>query len=214
MRSLILGAVILCTACATPGPQPVTTPAEELSSEDLYELMIARARATFPEAKRRFLAGLPEGYVLIVGSERTLIVVDEIESGEIKGGTMSTRQFVSPDNSRIYERELTLWGIIKKDAAEGGLSRLVTGTRVTSVYTGAGATCSQAQAALESSTRNEARKACDRLPGPQDLCGDEGVWTLGSCQRKAGGKSYELQGFMYFGCCRCPADELWIYEIQ
>ena len=175
--------------------------------------MIARARATFPEAKRRFLAGLPAGYVLIVESEKTLIVVYKIESGEIQGRTVFAQQFVSPDKFRIHERELTEWGIVEESvAAEGNFSRLVRGTRVTPVGIGAGATCSQAQMALESLTRSQAMNACKEIPGSH-LCGDEGVWPLGSCQRKARGKSYELKGFMYFGCCE-PERRLWIPEVR
>jgi hypothetical protein len=207
MRLLSLGLAMLLAACTTPKPRPIDgtqnvpgggpilseSQSEVLSSHDLY---IARARATFPEAKRRFLAGLPPGYQLLVRTRGTLKVVDKIESGKITGHWRPLQQYLREDPRQIHEDEIVDWGIVREDRP----SRLFAGTLVTSVRSGTDATCRQAQLALESATRTEAFGACGSL-GYKRLCGDEGVWGIGSCRWDEQTRSYRVEGFMFFGCC-------------
>jgi hypothetical protein len=96
MRSFFISLAILSAACMTSrsqsideaGSAPQGRQAEVSSKAKEEELSlrkrnIARARATFPEAKRCFLTGLPDGYKLFVEAESTgsfdgaLIAVDK-----------------------------------------------------------------------------------------------------------------------------------------
>jgi hypothetical protein len=166
---------------------------EELS---LKERSIARARAMFPEVKRRFLAGLPDGYTLFVeaeskgGGDSAFIAVDEMESGQIRGHWPRSMQAATSEISeRAYvlsEEDLTDWIIVRPDGVTEGnfQSRLfgpLKATLATDVRSATGATCSEARLALESLTRSEAVRICAAHDSAQ-LCGKgEGVWPL-PCQ--------------------------------
>jgi hypothetical protein len=228
MRSLFISLAILSATCMTSrsqsidgvGSAPQGRQAEVASKDKGEELSlekrnIARARATFPEAKRRFLAGLPDGYKLFVeaeskgGFDGALIAVNEIRSGQIRGDWPRGMQTDSSEvRERAYilsEEDITDWIIVRPDGVtEGNFhSRLIPplgAVLATEVRSATGATCSQARLALDSSTRSEAVKIC-AARGSAQLCGSgEGVWPL-PCEWDEKLQLYRVHGSRFFGCC-------------
>lgn len=196
--ALFLASCAMPIGQSTPEDRPAKiTPESQSEQPSSRELNIIRARTTFAEAKHHFLKGLPEGYELIVEANDALIYVDRIEAGDIMGFPVLTPQYVTEDLLKVYEDEITDWSIVRK----GDHSRLADGVALlTPVRSGTGITCSEARLVLDSSTRDEAIGECGKR-GFTRLCGDEGVWAVGSCKWDNATKSHKVDGFMFFGCC-------------
>jgi hypothetical protein len=93
---------------------------------------IAKARATYQQAKKRYLAGLPAGYSFIVRkhliepgthkSEGVLIEVDSIKNGKIYGqlGDVELPSFHRGQRFSLAESELEDWAILHPDGSVEG----------------------------------------------------------------------------------------------
>jgi hypothetical protein len=93
---------------------------------------VAKARATYPSAKRRYLAGLPPGYSFEVRKHLTepgtlrmegvYIEVDAIKNGKIYGriGDVSLPSFHEGQRISFPESELEDWVISNPDGTEEG----------------------------------------------------------------------------------------------
>jgi hypothetical protein len=98
---------------------------------------IAKARATYPNAKKRFLAGLPPGYTFTVRKhlsepstgpvshrmEGVYIAVDAIKDGKIYGrigNDVKLRSFRPGQRISFFESELEDWAIFHPDGSVEG----------------------------------------------------------------------------------------------
>jgi hypothetical protein len=97
------------------------------------EPLVKQARATYPEAKKRFVAGLPSGYLFEVVAmltdtsgrrEQVFIAVQRIASGFIEGQINNDIRLVSGyknhDPYRLPETEIVDWCITAPDGSEEG----------------------------------------------------------------------------------------------
>jgi hypothetical protein len=119
---------------AAPPDRPVHVRRESLASwRALLAPSIAKARETYPDAKRRYLAGLPPGETFFVttmlsdpegGLEQVFILVDHIEDSVITGRIFSdvgtVRGYKARDVYRFPETEVVDWLISKPDGSEEG----------------------------------------------------------------------------------------------
>jgi hypothetical protein len=111
-------------------PSPIPSP-------DRFERAIApyvtQARTTYPQAKQRFLAGLPAGQSFFLTArlsdrkgnvEQVFIAVrtirDGIVSGRIWNDVMHVEGFRRGDSFTFPEREMVDWLITKPDGSEEG----------------------------------------------------------------------------------------------
>ncbi|HMG04169.1 MAG TPA: DUF2314 domain-containing protein [Chthoniobacterales bacterium] len=141
---LFLSLCVLATFSARlsavpPGEEGNTTPIRR--SEEIERLAapyVAKARATYPAAKKRFLAGLPPGYKFVVGlhfvqrDKRTgkvvvedmLVHVERIEKGRVIGrlanAPVLVRNIKYGDTVSRPESEITNWLIEHPDRSEEG----------------------------------------------------------------------------------------------
>jgi len=94
---------------------------------------VAEARATYPAARKRFLAGLPPGYRFSVRAplrdpdgkrEDSFIAVEKISGGKITGSIASRLMLVShyKEGQRITipESQIDNWVIVRPDGTEEG----------------------------------------------------------------------------------------------
>ena len=101
--------------------------------EEAIKPHVEKARKTYPEAKKRFLAGLPPKHTFFVTTklrddegrfEQVFIAVKEIKDGRIKGLIWSDITTVSGykhgDSYTFPESELVDWTIAKPDGTEEG----------------------------------------------------------------------------------------------
>jgi len=117
-----------------PLDKPVKTSANESEQfEAAIKPYIEKARNTYPQAKARFLKGLPPKHTFFVTTrlydaskrfEQVFIAVMEIKDGRITGVIASEIQFVSGyhqgDAYSLPESELLDWTISKPDGTEEG----------------------------------------------------------------------------------------------
>jgi len=107
--------------------------AEVRKFEEAINPYVKKARKTYPDAKRRFLAGLPSGQVFFLSTrlsdstgrwEQVFIEVKEINGGKVKGLIASEIESVSGyahgDSYTFPESELIDWTISKSDGTEEG----------------------------------------------------------------------------------------------
>ncbi len=93
----------------------------------------AQARASYPDAKRRFLAGLPEGHTFFVTTrirddlghqEQVFVVVDSLAGARIIGRIWSQIQLVRGyhlgQRYEFDERALVDWTVARPDGTEDG----------------------------------------------------------------------------------------------
>jgi hypothetical protein len=144
-------AVLLVGACASTGrpqegrlasnaprdrPVRVAAQSPEEAHAKLQALIapyVAEARATYPEAKRRYLAGLAPGETFFVTCvlrdgaglfEQVFLLVDHIEAGVITGRIWSeietVHEFRRGDAHRVTEGEIVDWLISEPDGTEQG----------------------------------------------------------------------------------------------
>jgi len=93
---------------------------------------VAKARATYPAAKARFLAGLPPGYSFSVRvrpqgfewpTRRLLLTVNKISGEKITGrlGTVTLlRNYKTGQTISVKESEIDNWVIVRPDGTEEG----------------------------------------------------------------------------------------------
>src|SRR5262245_14732127 len=93
---------------------------------------VAKARATYPAAKKRFLAGLPPGYSFSVRvrlrdssghREDSFLTVNKISGEKISGelGTVSLlRNYKTGQTISVNESEIDNWVILRPDGSEEG----------------------------------------------------------------------------------------------
>lgn len=145
-RLLLAVVILLNIACATRGRQsmhaapnapedrPVGATSE--TQDDLYALMepyIDQARASYPSARDRFLAGLPPQHSFFAvtrlrdaegHTEQVFIAVDQIRDGKITGRIWSdillVRGFEAGKAYAFPEGELIDWVISRPDGSEEG----------------------------------------------------------------------------------------------
>jgi hypothetical protein len=113
-------------------PQPVKS--EDLKKfDEAIKPYVEKARKTYPDARERFLAGLPPKHVFSVTTrlydstgrwEQVFIQVTEIKDGLIKGLIASEIETVSGykqgDTYSLPESELLDWTVSKPDGTEDG----------------------------------------------------------------------------------------------
>lgn len=152
----LMVAAVLLAACATLGfaqagaqPQPSPTPqvsptppqdrpvsvkAGELQSfEDAIKPAIEKARKSYPEARKRFLDGLPPKHIFYLTTrlfdkegrvEQVFIAVREIKDGTVKGVIASEIELISGykagDPVSFPESDLIDWTIVRPDGSEEG----------------------------------------------------------------------------------------------
>lgn len=117
-----------------PTDKPVVMKEEQLSAfEWAIQPFIEKARATYPAARKRFLAGLPQGETFFVATrlhdpagsfEQVFIAVQKIDAGVVSGRIWSDVQVVKDfkhgDMYEFPESEVLDWLISKPDGSEEG----------------------------------------------------------------------------------------------
>ena len=113
-------------------PVQATTADEFAKIERLIAPYSQQARKTYPDAKRRYLAGLPAGYTFSVttklrspkAEEVAFIAVDGIHGDQITGRIASdlgsVRGYKSGDSYKLAERDIIDWVILHPDGVEEG----------------------------------------------------------------------------------------------
>jgi uncharacterized protein YegJ (DUF2314 family) len=119
----------------TPPPdQPVSTTADEIKQfEESLKPYIEKARRTYPDAKKRFLAGLPQGQWFSLTTkiydeqgrfEQVFVTVREIKDGVVKGVIANETNVVTKyklgDAYSFPEKDLLDWTISHPDGTEEG----------------------------------------------------------------------------------------------
>ena len=148
MRALIAASFLLALACAHPGKvrtgsESMAAPedhavhaADENTATDLFRAMqpaIEQARTTYPNARRRFLEGLPEGAAFYLTTrlrdergkvEQVFITVESIDAGGITGriaNAISTVSGYVEGQTHVFsESEVLDWTIVHSDGREEG----------------------------------------------------------------------------------------------
>jgi hypothetical protein len=118
-----------------PADAPVTVTNDTMQARffALIEPQSVRARASYPEAKARFLAGLPAGQSFFTVTrlrdaegrwEQVFIAVDSIHGGKITGRIWNdinvVRGFRAGQSHTFSEAELVDWLITRPDGTEEG----------------------------------------------------------------------------------------------
>jgi uncharacterized protein DUF2314 len=114
-------------------PVKVTSKDAEARFRQRIEPYVKQARATYPGAKRRYLAGLPSGEKFYVTTqlrnedgrfEQIFILVQRIQARTITGRIASDIQVVQGykrgDVHRVAENEILDWLIARRDGSEDG----------------------------------------------------------------------------------------------
>jgi hypothetical protein len=114
-------------------PLSLTSEARLAAYDQAIAPYVAQARATYPEAKKRFLAGLAPGYRFSVRvplidpdgkREDSFVAVERISDGKITGTITSQLALVShyKTGQRITVSELKIdnWVIVRPDGTEEG----------------------------------------------------------------------------------------------
>ncbi len=122
------------TPTGAPQDKPLQVKSEELRRyEEAIKPSVEKARKTYPEAKKRFLAGLPRGYTFYLTTqlrdktgryEQTFIEVREIKGATVKGVIANDIALVSGyeigDPYSFPESEILDWTITAPDGTEEG----------------------------------------------------------------------------------------------
>ncbi len=117
-----------------PRDKPGSVAAEDLRRfEEAIRPHVEQARKTYPEAKQRFLKGLPRGHTFFVTTrlydaqrhfEQLFVAVSEIKEGRIRGMIASEVRIVAGyrqrDKYSFSESELYDWTISRPDGTEEG----------------------------------------------------------------------------------------------
>lgn len=117
-----------------PADKPVQASEEQVKKfEEAIKPYVEKARKSYPEAKARYLKGLPPKHTFFVTTrlydkqgrfEQVFIAVREIKDGQIKGVIASDIQLVDGysrgESYSFKESELLDWTISKPDGTEEG----------------------------------------------------------------------------------------------
>ena len=117
-----------------PKDKPVSATEKELAVLDkAIAPYVAKARATYPEAKKRYLAGLPAKHTFFLTArlrdkdgnfEQVFIAVDKIKDGNVTGRIWSdlnkVKGFKRGDSYTFAEKDMFDWLITKPDGSEEG----------------------------------------------------------------------------------------------
>jgi hypothetical protein len=135
---ILMATLVLAWICVGCAPDTQESPSDTAvhAPRDVFDQAIApylaQARASYPDARRRFLAGLPRAHVffvttrLIEGSESEdpFVQVDAIQDGQIHGRIGSTmarvKSFKRGDPVTFPESAVMDWTITKPDGTEEG----------------------------------------------------------------------------------------------
>jgi hypothetical protein len=146
MKKIIMTTAMILwalTALAQTPPAPAKAPQDEpiasrsekdaQALEEAIKPYVEEARKTYPEAKARFLAGLPAKQGFYVSTrltdskgrkEQAFIRVDKIADGYIDGKIRSRLRgvegFKYGDSYRFPEKDLVDWVILRPDGTEEG----------------------------------------------------------------------------------------------
>ena len=118
----------------TPPDRPTAVTADEIKQfEESLKPYIEKARQTYPDAKKRYLAGLPRGQWFSVTTkiydeqgrfESVFIAVREIKDGVVKGTIANDTNVVTKyklgDAYTLREKDLLDWTISHPDGTEEG----------------------------------------------------------------------------------------------
>jgi uncharacterized protein YegJ (DUF2314 family) len=135
--TLVIIAFIPGVAFAQPLPDKPQRAAGEKQIDRLLEAekpYIAKGRATYPAAKKRYLAGLPRGNTFTVRkhladpggqrNEEVFVYVDSIKGGKVYGRIASeleaVRSYRKGQRISFPESEVLDWTIIHPDGSEEG----------------------------------------------------------------------------------------------
>jgi uncharacterized protein YegJ (DUF2314 family) len=145
MKRLFLTCLLLiaCPLGSAQQPKPSPTPppdrptemtADEIKQfEETLKPYIEKARQTYPDAKKRYLAGLPQGQWFSVTTkiydehgrfETVFIAVKEIKDGVVKGVIANDLNLITKyklgDAYSFAEKDLLDWTISHPDGTEEG----------------------------------------------------------------------------------------------
>ena len=132
---LLLVASLARTSFAQKGAPPDKPQIIRQSAADAYERAIApyvaKARASYPAAKKRFLAGLPPNYEFTVwirlcegkaNCEDIFVIVDRIKDGQIYGRLnnkpIGLKKHRLGDPLRFPESRVRNWVVLRPDGSE------------------------------------------------------------------------------------------------
>lgn len=113
-------------------PPPDRVVKLDLSSEKLFQPLIAQARKTLPEAKARFLKGLPKGYTFSVTTkiydknkkfEQVFVIVKSWSGDRIEGilnNEVQLQGFKLGQALTVYEKDVLDWTIVNTKGEEEG----------------------------------------------------------------------------------------------
>lgn len=135
--SLAFGMLLLTSTTSAQNPsadKPIAASAKEMEElEKAIKPCIEQARKTYPTARKRFLAGLPEKHSFYVTTqlmdaegrtEQVFILVRKIEKEMIEGVIASDIHLVSGykngDSFQFSEQKLRDWTIVRPDGTEEG----------------------------------------------------------------------------------------------
>lgn len=138
----VLASAITCASAQSKAP--VDKP-QFMRGEKQYQAMeeaiapyVAKARATYPAAKKRFLAGLPPNYLFTVWlpfdetdkkskefrREHVFVRVEKISGGKVYGRinnkTLSLKNLHFGDRVQFPESRIQNWCIVRPDGSEEG----------------------------------------------------------------------------------------------
>lgn len=146
MRFTVIIAVIASAICCASAQTkaPVDKP-RKIRGLKQYEAMekaiapyVAKARATYPTAKKRFLAGLPSNYLFTVWlpfdeddkktgeyrQEYVFVIVDRISGGKVYGRInnkiLALKSYRLGDRVQFAESRILNWCIVRPDGSEEG----------------------------------------------------------------------------------------------
>jgi uncharacterized protein YegJ (DUF2314 family) len=136
-HALLICALVPWLAFAQRAPDKPVKVAGQKSTEAVMKAMapyIAKGRATYPAAKKRFLAGLPRDYRFEVRKrledpdgtrfEEVFIVVDAIKGGKVYGRIGNELGFVRSyrrlQRISFPEADVLDWTIVHPDGSEEG----------------------------------------------------------------------------------------------
>ncbi len=135
--------LVVAAPIAFAEPQPATNAPEDKPGALMQEQTnafdraiapyVAKARASYPDAKTRFLAGLPRGEVFFITTrlhdkdgkwEQVFIAVDRIKDSKVTGTISSdlatVKGFKRGQKYTFSESEMLDWLITKSDGKEEG----------------------------------------------------------------------------------------------
>ena len=124
---------VACSHRAPPDmPVSGATAADDAALQNALRACTVKARASYPDVKRRFIAGLPAGQTLAItvelvegsAKEQLFVTVERISGEEITGRISNTpvalRSHKYGDVVVLREAELLDWTVVRRDGSEEG----------------------------------------------------------------------------------------------